>query len=158
MKKLLSFLLLMLLTSPANALTLEGGVKKIEAARKEAFLKPIWVIDATPYKAYANKAPKGYRKDFSDGGYSVIVGKNGFVYENNKLILIAKSDKNALEFPRTSYRYNYPSGTLNSVCHSTSIKDGYIFDAEGNLFVIFKNDIIYQDNLPVLSAITTIIN
>ena len=70
MKKILSILLLLLLISPAYALTLEGGVKKIETAEQahEYVFKyvPVKLIDPTPYRAYVTKAPEGYRTVISD--------------------------------------------------------------------------------------------
>lgn len=162
MKKILSILLFLLLISPAYALTLEGGVKKIETAEQahEYVFKyvPVKLIDPTPYKAYANKAPEGYRLDYSDGGYSIASGNKMYDYENNKLAYIAISDKNVMDFPRKLNRYAYPSGKLVEVTYGTSPKDGYIFRPDGSLIGIWENGIYREGDRTFNTARTTYFN
>jgi len=158
MKKLLSFLLLILLISPANALTLEGGVKKIETvqdAKQEVFLKPIWVIDPHPYEMYAKKAPEGYRIDDDNNGYSVASGKKMYDYENNKLVSIAISDKNVMNFPRKLLRYEYPSGKLTELTYGTSPTDGYVFRPDGSIKCIWEKGIRYEGERATMKTSTS---
>lgn len=159
MKKLLLILLTIILIHPAYALTLEGGVKKIETAeqaRQEVFLKPIWVIDPHPYKMYAEKAPEGYRVDYSDGRYSVASGTKMFCYTpNNKLYLISIFDKNVNEYPRKSYRYFYPSGALASTAYSKSEGNAFEFNPDGSLIGVWENGIYYKgDKITLTTKVT----
>lgn len=153
MKKLLLIFSIFLLICPAYAMTLEGGVKKIETAqqaRQEVFLKPIWVIDPNPYKMYASKAPDGYRADYSDGSYSIASGNKMYDYNaKNKLTYIAISDKNVMDFPRKLSRYEYPSGKLVELTYGTSKSDGFIFATDGSLIGIWENGIYREGDKTV---------
>lgn len=161
-KKLLLILSIFVLIHPAYALTLEGGVKKIETAeqaRQEVFLKPIWVIDPHPYKMYASKAPDGYRLDYSDGTYSIATGSKMLTYSpNNKLIYIAISDKNVMNFPRKLSRYEYPSGKLVELTYGTSPKDGFIFKPDGSLAGIWEDGVLHEGDKLINTAKTTYFN
>lgn len=132
-------ILLCLISLPAYSLTLEGGVKTVEQAQKEVFFKPIWIIDPHPYQAYANSAPEGYRNDYDDGRYSIASGNKMYCYKNNKLYTIVIFDKNVFEYPRKSYRYDYPSGKLSSTAYGISEGNGYEFSPDGSLLGIWEN-------------------
>lgn len=159
-KKILSILIILVITSPVYAMTLEGGVKKIETAQeaKEYVFKytPLKMVDPTPYKAYANKAPEGYRVDLSDGRYSIAMGNKMLTYEkNNKLSYIAISDKSVINFPRKLNRYEYPSGQLIEVTYGTSPTDGFVFRPNGSLIGIWENGIYKEGDKTLNTAITT---
>lgn len=159
MKKILLILLFLLLISPAYALTLEGGVKKIETAEQahEYVFKyvPVKLIDPTPYKAYAKQAPEGYRDDYSDGRYSVATGNKMYCYQDNKLYVIAIFDKNVFKYPRKSYRYDYPSGKLSSIAYGTSEGNGYEFSPNGSLLGIWDNGIYKEGDKTTVTVKTS---
>lgn len=155
-----TMLVLVNIVSSAEALTLEGGVKKIETAQeaKEYVFKyvPVKLIDPTPYKAYANKAPEGYRTDLSDGRYSIATNHKVLTYtKHDKLEYIAISDKNVLDFPRKLNRYEYPSGKLIEVTYGTSPEDGFIFLPDGSLVGIWENGVYREGDKTLNTAKTT---
>jgi len=149
-----------MLTVPAYAQTLEGGIKKIETAQqaKEYIFKytPLEMIDPTPYKAYASQAPEGYRSDLADGRYSIATGNKMLSYsKNNKLIYIAISDKNVMDFPRKLNRYEYPSGKLIETTYGKSTEDGFIFRPDGSLIGTWENGIYREGDRTVNTVKTT---
>lgn len=146
-------ILLLLIGSYAYALTLEGSV--IEKAQKDAFSGCVYNIDTAQYKAYAYKTPKGYRKDYSDGRYSISIGNKMYGYKNGELYIIGISDKTATEYPRKSYRYDYPSGKLNSVSYLVSPSLSYIFNSDGTLHGTWKDDTFYEKGNTKLYSKTT---
>lgn len=163
MKKLLPIFLILCLALPVYALTLEGGVKKIETAQQaqEYVFKyvPVKLIDPTPYKAYAEKAPEGYRTDLSDGSYAIATGVKIFKYENNRLVSIAITDKkNIMEFPRKLSYYLYPSGELEKLTYATSPTDGFIFRPNGSLIGIWENGVYKEGDRTKSIAKTTYFN
>ena len=153
MKKLFLIFVICLCVSPAFAVKMQYGV-----IAKEAFKDVQPEINTTPYKLYVTNAPEGYRKDYSDGSYSVSVGTKGFSYKNNKLELILISDKSALEFPRKTMNYDYPSGKLLYVAYATSLKDAYIFNPDGSLYGIWEDDVFFKGDKQTLSAKTSLLD
>jgi len=140
--------------SPAHSMQLEGEV--VEQVKQEAFNASISKkISTQPYKIYSAKSPKGYRNDFNDGGYAIHRNKEMLSYKNGKLVMIGKSDKNVFEFPRKTVRYDYPSGRVNSICYYTSPKDCYIFNPDGSLSIVVKDNVAYKNNVVIRSAKTT---
>jgi len=141
---------------PARALTLEGGVKTVGQIRQEVFLKPIWVIDPHPYRAYAQRAPEGVRIDYSDGGYTISSGTKSFTYnKNNKLGLICICNKNVLEYPHTSYQYSYPCGQLEKVVYATSEGNAIVYNPDKSLYGIWENKNFYKGDQIQITAKTS---
>lgn len=148
MKKLLITLSIFLLIAPAYSLTLEGGVKTdVKQAHDYVFKElPLIQIPMKPYKMYAESAPEGYRTDYSDGRYSIASGNKMYGYRNNKLYVIAIFDKNVFEYPRKSYRYDYPSGKLSSTAYGISEGNGYEFAPDGTLLGVWENNTYKEGN------------
>lgn len=151
-KKILLSIMLCLIALPAYTQTIYGEVKKVEEVRQEVFLKPIWVIDPHPYKAYAEKAPEGYRVDYSDGRYSVATGTKMFGYQDNKLVVISIYNKSIFEYPRTGYQYSYPDGKLIAVSSIQSKGNSYEFNPDGSLIGIWENGIFYKGDKILLTT------
>lgn len=159
MKKYIFILLISLFILPAYSQTLEGGIKKIETVQqaKDYVFKytPLKMVDPTPYKAYAEHAPEGYRTDYSDGRYSIASGNKLYGYRNNKLYVISIYDKNVFEYPRRSYRYDYPSGKLSSTAYGISEGNGFEFYPDGSLMGIWENNIYREGDKTVTTATIT---
>lgn len=155
MKKLL-LLLTLILFLPANAQVFEGQVTKnytVQQAHDYVFKYiPVKLIDPKPYKAYATKEPEGFRTDYSDGRYSIASGNKLYGYRNNKLYVISIFDKNVFEYPRKSYRYDYPSGKLSSIAYGTSEGNGFEFYPDGSLMGIWENNVYKEGDRTVATA------
>lgn len=144
MKRVLLFLIMLIMVLPVQCETLKGGVVyTVESAREEAFRGIEYQISMEPYKKYMTDPgytpAKGNRKAkikkrgrditfFDDGSYGVVRGNISYYYKpNGKLEAIEITPEGS--YPKLTKVYDI-NGNLDSITYYINGSDSFVYDKD----------------------------